>query len=137
MNSENFPFVTESGIECRPIVTFESKYSEFHLKFSWISRISWNFHSWMTKSEVPFMFFLERVFGQIDNISRLHRNLRFFHCETIVIASTNKFWHWFECGLARLILFLSYLTIKKNLTDTDRDLKSSRKLVRNLAGQYR
>ena len=38
----------------------------------------------LTNSEVPFMFFLEWVFGQIDNISRFYSNLRFVHRETIV-----------------------------------------------------
>ena len=38
----------------------------------------------LTNSEVPFMFFLERVFGQIDNILRFNSNLRFVHRKTIV-----------------------------------------------------
>ena len=82
LNSSTFSFETQSGIGCRPIVTFKSKCSEFYLQGSWNSRISWNFHS--SNLEVPFMFFLERVFGQIDNISRFYSNLRFVHRETIV-----------------------------------------------------
>ena len=91
--------------------------------------------------------FSERVFGQLDNISRLHRNLRFVHRETIVMASTNKFWDWFEVWSKRKLLksysfkyfYKSYLTMKKDLTDPDQDdlMERSRRLVRNLASQYR
>ena len=91
--------------------------------------------------------FSERVFGQLDNISRLHRNLKFVHRETIVMASTNKFWDWFELWSKKKLLTFynsnnfnkSYLTIEQDLTDTDQDdlMDKSRRLVRNLASQYR
>ena len=40
--------------------------------------------------------FAERCFGQLDAVSRLHRNLKFVHKETTVMAAQNKFWPWFK-----------------------------------------
>ena len=40
--------------------------------------------------------FSERCFGQLDAVSRLHRNLKFVLKETTVMAAQNKFWPWFK-----------------------------------------
>ena len=40
--------------------------------------------------------FAGRCFSQLDAVSRLHRNLKFVHKETTVMAAKNKFWPWFK-----------------------------------------
>ena len=79
----------------RYIITFALESIKTSINNVHSTILTFQFSTEQRKSTINNVF-SERCFGQLDAIARLHRNLKFVHKETTVMAAQNKFWPWFK-----------------------------------------